>query len=188
MILSLFFTSKCSFTQNEFLKCFQNAVDQSDSTRFDEQKWIDCLKGKQLPDFEARTLSGRMIDSKDLKGKVVVINFWFIECHPCVAELPGLNLLVKEFKNSNVLFLGITYETKERLDSAFFPKYQFDFDIVPGASYIINKFGPIGYPTTFFIDKHGTINNVIAGGLSDKNAVVDVYRKEKPIIEELLKN
>ena len=51
----------------------------------------NCMLGKEIPAFEATTLNERVINNASLKNKVVVINFWFIACPPCIAELGGLN-------------------------------------------------------------------------------------------------
>ena len=44
------------------------------------------------------------IRTKDLKGKINVINFWFMKCAPCIAEIPALNTLVKKYKGKDINF------------------------------------------------------------------------------------
>src|SRR5262249_20333011 len=51
-----------------------------------------------VPAFNVTSLDGQKLDLSALKGKVVVLNFWFIDCPPCQAEMPSLNTLVSEFK------------------------------------------------------------------------------------------
>jgi len=140
-----------------------------------------------MPDFTAKTISGNTITMKELKDKVVVINFWFIDCHPCIAELPALNKLVEDYRDKNVVFLAITYETLKRLNEDFFPKYKFDFTIMPDAKAVTHMFNASGYPTTYIVDKKGIINTAWCGGSINEAAKTEAYLKAKPIIDELLK-
>lgn len=70
--------------------------------------------------FNMRTLDGQKIKAKDLSGKVLVFNFWFINCPPCRAEIPELNRLVDRYKNDkDVMFLGVALDEKADLEVIF---------------------------------------------------------------------
>jgi thiol-disulfide isomerase/thioredoxin len=71
------------------------------------------LKEKKCLCYHSKQFQEKRIETKDLEGKVIVINLWFTTCHPCIAELPALNKLVKEYKDKNVVFLGLSTDTKE---------------------------------------------------------------------------
>ena len=62
---------------------------QNESASFDA-----ALKGKPLPDFVFKDILGNTYTPEDIKGKVVVINFWFMSCAPCIEEMPELNKIV----------------------------------------------------------------------------------------------
>ena len=53
--------------------------------------------GSRLPDFSAEDLRGRKISSADLRGKVVLIDFWATWCQPCKKEMPGYQKLVDKY-------------------------------------------------------------------------------------------
>ncbi|HWZ21436.1 MAG TPA: TlpA disulfide reductase family protein [Cytophagaceae bacterium] len=73
--------------------------------------------GKKLPEFTATTLSGKTINSKDLKGKIVVLKIWATWCGPCVLEIPSLNGVVDKYKNdSSIVFIAITDDTKGKIE------------------------------------------------------------------------
>src|SRR6185312_613814 len=55
--------------------------------------------GSEAPDFTVADLNGKMYKLSDLKGKTVVLNFWFTTCAPCVTEMPELNRLIEKYKN-----------------------------------------------------------------------------------------
>jgi peroxiredoxin len=151
------------------------------------EEWKKCVLDKQLPEFTATNISGETIGTGMLKEKVVVINFWSINCLPCIAELPGLNKLVRDYKGKDVVFLAITWESVERIRKDFLKKYRFDFMIVPEALRVINKIAASGYPTTYIIDKTGIIKAAWSGGSTGKNAGEEYYGKARPVIDRLLK-
>jgi peroxiredoxin len=162
-----------------------DSLDRIGKNAFEE--WKKCVLEKEIPEFTAITISGDTIEMNELKGKVVVINFWSIDCRPCIAELPGLNKLVKDYKESNIVFLAITWEAVNRVRKDFQPKYKFDFVIVPDALNIIDKIAASGYPTTYIIDRKGIIKAAWNGGSTSDKAGEEYYQKSKPIIDSLLK-
>jgi len=189
-ITSLLFIAQVSLAQKTFSDCSDSLSWHIKHNTFTPDvfiKWNDCIKGKEMPFLSLQTISGEKIETKDLKGKVIVINLWFTSCHPCIAEIPALNKLVKEYKDKNVVFLGLSTDTKEMLDSDFFPKYKFDFTIIPNARNIVaEKIGQTGFPTTYIIDKKGRVIDAWVGGPTGKEAETEVYLKAKPIIDGLL--
>ena len=191
-ISSFVFLTPVCFAQKSFSECYDSLhgqLTQSTTVNVDVfTKWRDCIKGKEMPLLSLHPISGKKLETKDLKGKVIVINLWFTTCHPCIAELPALNKLVKEYEDQNVVFLGLSTDTKEMLDSDFFPNYKFDFLIIPDASAIVKKIGHTGFPTTYIIDRNGKVKDAWVGGFNSKEAETAAYLRAKPIIDELLKH
>ncbi len=151
------------------------------------EEWRTCVLEKQIPDFTAATISGDTIEMNKLNGKVVVMNFWSINCRPCIAEMPGMNKLVKDYKERNVVFLAITWESVNRVKKDFLSRYKFDFVIVTDALHIIDEIAASGYPTTYIIDKKGIIKEAWNGGSTGDKAGEEYYQKTKQIIDRLLK-
>ncbi|MEO8854643.1 MAG: TlpA disulfide reductase family protein [Ginsengibacter sp.] len=113
------------------------------------------LAGQQLPDFNLYDINGNKLSSDQLKGKPVVINFWFTECAPCIQEMPALNEIRQKFKDSDVVFLAITFDKKSTVQN-FLKRYNFDFTAVPDAvAYCENMTGI--FPLTLFVDRSGII-------------------------------
>jgi len=190
IIVSFVFVAQISFAQKTFSECYdtlyQRLTHATSRNISGMNDWQNCIKGKEMPYLSLQTISGEKIETKDLKGKVIVINLWFTTCHPCIAELPALNKLVKEYKDKNVVFLGLSTDTKEMLDRDFFPNYKFDFKIIAGANDIVEKIGQTGFPTTYIIDTKGKVIDAWIGGFDGKEAETAAYLKAKPIIDELL--
>jgi len=109
--------------------------------------------GVLAEDFITIDINGKKIALKDLKGKVVVLNFWFTECQPCIAEMPELNKIVTKYKN--VEFIAITFDSKKKIDS-FFKKHQFNYRIVSDLA-IIQNYKVDSLPLHLIINQKGEI-------------------------------
>ena len=143
---------------------------------------------KPVPEFRKTTLSGRPITRETFKGHVTLINFWYYNCLPCIAEIPALNRLHSQYKDDDqVQFLAFfkdsmalddrnrrLYESQKAgpgIDkmapiSAFpiEPKSEkFSFPQVPNSGEINPLFNIVGYPTTMIIDEEGIIRYIQYG-------------------------
>jgi thiol-disulfide isomerase/thioredoxin len=118
---------------------------------------------KDAPVFHATSLDGREIDSAQLRGKVVVANFWFTGCGPCKAEIPDLNHLAREFAGQDVVFLAFTFETEEATLRRFLTDFPFEYVIVPGSEKIAGQFGILSYPSHVIIAPDGKIESLLVG-------------------------
>ncbi len=118
------------------------------------------------PSFAAIDMAGQKVDTTELKGKVVVLNLWFINCPNCVEEIRMLNAIVDQYKdNKDVVFLGLAASRKPDLDK-FLVKNPFKYRVLPNASMIIiSKFGDQGkggeltvpFPMHYVLDRDGKI-------------------------------
>lgn len=114
--------------------------------------------------FTAESLGGTKIDLAELKGKVVLMTFWSTRCPICAAEIPKLNELAKNFKDKDIVFLGLTTENEEKV-KAHLKKKPFAFDIIPNSFGILLKYADkdgdgnvtMGYPSHFLINQKGEI-------------------------------
>jgi peroxiredoxin len=151
-----------------------------------DKEWKNCVAGKSMPDFSARSIKGKRITAAGLKGKIIVANFWFTTCPPCIAEMPALNRLVEEYDSAGVVFLGFAINDKKRLRK-FLKKTAFKFTIIPDSAPVEEKFGVIEHPITFVIDQEGKVRKAWAGGSVGEKAKDEAYVKIKPVLDELVK-
>lgn len=113
--------------------------------------------GKPAPDFALSDLKNKPLDVGELKGKVVLLDFWATWCAPCRAELPDLELLHRDFKDKGLLVLGVDAEEPED-QAAFMEKFGYTFrSLVDPNDKIKNLYNVNGIPTTVLIDKEGNI-------------------------------
>lgn len=111
--------------------------------------------GQKIASFSERDMKGNKFSLKDLAGKVVVLNFWFINCPPCRMEIPQLNELVVNYQqNPDVVFIAVALD--ERYDIQEFLKTNpFQYNIIDGGRYIASKYNINLYPTHLVLDKEG---------------------------------
>lgn len=135
---------------------------------------------EKAPDFEVVTLDGKKLRLSDLKGKAVVLNFWFIGCAPCRVEIPGLNNLTEEFKEKDVVFIAFALDKEKNLKS-FLQETSFKYQIVPNAGKIADQFRVRAYPTHIIINKEGRIEFRLMGGSENR------HEQLRPLIVDVLK-
>ncbi|MCY1635808.1 TlpA family protein disulfide reductase [Marinifilum sp. D737] len=115
--------------------------------------------GDKVPEFTVTTLDGKEISIKDLKGKVVLINFFATWCGPCMKELPEVQKqLWPKFKDENFTLISIGREhTKDQL-TKWNQKKGFTFPIAPDPKReVYSKFASQYIPRNFIVDKTGKI-------------------------------
>jgi peroxiredoxin len=119
-----------------------------------------------IPNFVALDMNGNRVELATLRGKVVVINLWFIGCPNCMDEIKQLNQLVDDYKGkSDVVFLGLAASRKDDLQK-FLVKNPFNYTILPNAQMIIlAKFGTpdktgeinVPFPMHYVLDRDGRV-------------------------------
>ncbi|MCC3153329.1 TlpA disulfide reductase family protein [Hymenobacter sp. BT770] len=113
--------------------------------------------GQTLAPFKLRDVNGRKYDSKDLAGKIVVLNFWFIGCPPCRAEIPELNKLVQQnAKRDDVVFLAVALDQRGAIEK-FTQQFPLEYAIVADGRYVAEKYGVRSYPTNLVLDRQGKV-------------------------------
>jgi peroxiredoxin len=115
-------------------------------------------EGTRMPEFSVTTLDGKTINtSKDLKGKVVVLNFWFIGCPVCLAHKPGLNELAGKFAGQDdVVFLAMTGDSTAAVKK-YLAKEQFDYLQTANVKSTMDLFVFTGYPKNIVVSRTGEI-------------------------------
>ncbi len=122
-------------------------------------------KNNKAPDFTVTTIEGETITLSDLKGKVVIIDFWDTWCPPCRKGIPDFIELYKEYKDSGFVMIGLAFgrQGKEKVKE-FIQEYNINYPIAIPSHSVINSFGEIrSIPTAFLIDQNGNIVNKYIG-------------------------
>ena len=130
---------------------------------------------KQMPEFELEKIAGGTLKSADLKGKVVIVDFWATWCTPCIQEVPNYNALSAKYAGKGAMILGMTMESGSLKEvQPKVAKFKMEYPIVMGTDEVEKGFGgTIGYPTTFVVTKDGKIYKKILGIVANKRAVLE---------------
>jgi thiol-disulfide isomerase/thioredoxin len=160
-LLSLVFLAGtlCSFAQRDsMMQAFMKTLEEKNKNAI----------GRPFPRFDVSD-GNKNISNESLHGKVVLINFWFEGCHPCLAEFDALNELYGKLKeNRNFEFISFTWDdaaTIKRVKENF--RLQFKvLKVEAKECYRLNLQN--GFPTSIILDKQGNIKYLFYGGFPDK--------------------
>lgn len=121
------------------------------------------LRGRPARDF-ALTLDGKSARLSDLRGKVVLLNFWATWCPPCVDEAPELNALQRRIAPLGGVVLGVSVDDDQSAYDDFLQKYGITFPTYRDPTkQIALDYGSTMYPETYVIDRNGRFDRKIIG-------------------------
>ena len=122
--------------------------------------------GSRLPDFSVKDLQGREVSSADLRGKVVLIDFWATWCKPCKQEMPGYQKLVDLYGSRGFAVVGLKFNDMPDTEDPilFAKKLGVRYPLAVAPDDLRQKFGGIeGLPTTMLYDRQGTLRYKVIG-------------------------
>ena len=132
----------------------------------------DQWKDKPLPEGNfLQMIDGSVKSFSDFKGKLLVINFWYINCGPCIIEMPYLNDLVSEYQNEDIQFLALSFDTVPDIKS-FLQKTEFIYEHGSISRSLMYDFTPVS-PGHFIVDKDGIIRDIIIGAPRNTEIIFD---------------
>ncbi|WIA99149.1 TlpA disulfide reductase family protein [Curtobacterium sp. MCBA15_012] len=126
---------------------------------------------KDPVDFTAKDTDGDTISAKDLRGKVVVLNFWYAGCPPCRAEAKYLNEVHDQYQGQDVAFVGVNVRDEEGSAAAFERTFGVDYPTVLDAKTgtvqlaLSGQIAPNAVPATIVLDKQGRVAARVLGAV-----------------------
>ncbi|MCZ4223864.1 TlpA family protein disulfide reductase [Pedobacter rhodius] len=127
-----------------------------------QETFFEDLVGQDLPDFKGETLAGKPFSKQNLKNQIVLVNFWFEECPPCIKEIPELNKFVDRYKNEQIRFIAITYDEPKKAEK-FSKKIGYKYEVIFLSRDEIRKLNiNHGYPSNILVGHDGKIIKAIS--------------------------
>lgn len=136
-------------SDEEYVKNFESMPKPKESDYF--------RTGKNFTHFKTTDINGKKINTKDLAGKIIVLNFWFINCPPCRMEMPELNKIVDAYRSdSSIVFIAVALDRKGDLED-FLKETKFKYNIVDNGRYVADQYSIRSYPTNVIVDPEGKV-------------------------------
>jgi cytochrome c biogenesis protein CcmG/thiol:disulfide interchange protein DsbE len=129
------------------------------------------------PDFTLTTFDGDTMRLADMRGDVVVVNFWATWCLECEKEASDLEMAWRTYQDDGVRFVGIDYLDQEPLNLEYLQRYDITYPNGPDIQgRIYNAYGVQGLPETFVIDRSGNVAKVYIGAVSQAELSAEIER------------
>jgi cytochrome c biogenesis protein CcmG/thiol:disulfide interchange protein DsbE len=114
--------------------------------------------GSRIPDFTLTTFDGQAYNTADLRGQVILINFWASWCEPCEEEAAELEQAYQEYRDRGVVFLGVNYVDTEPEALAYLDRFGITYANGPDlGTEISQSFRMRGVPETYIADGRGIL-------------------------------
>jgi len=150
-------------------------------------KTSTVLQGQPAPPFELTAFNGEFNGQRfaleDLRGQVVVLNFWASWCVECDKEMPVLEQAWNDYRDQGVWLIGVDYLDIDSEGLAYLERFGTTYPNGPDiGSRLYQDYQSTGVPETFFIDKKGIIRHVQIGPISQPQlyALLDELVAEQP--------
>ena len=122
--------------------------------------------GSRLPDFSVKDLQGYPLSSADLRGKVVLVDFWATWCQPCKKEMPGYQKLLDRYGSRGFVVIGFKFDTMMDMEDPlqFAKGIGVHYPLAVATDEVKQRFGGIeGLPTTMLYDRQGILRTKVIG-------------------------
>jgi len=139
------------------------------------------VAGRPAPNFTLQTVDGRAISLNDLRGQVVVLNFWATWCPPCRAEMPALQEVYDARRADGLIVLAVNQDDTPSAIRSFGQEFRLTFPLLADTGYVVSHRYRIGLlPSTYFVDRDGVIRDVVFGGPMNRALIES---KIAPLVE-----
>jgi peroxiredoxin len=147
----------------------------------EEAKLPLLASGTVAPDWTLYDADGKGTSLAQMKGKIILLDFFFIGCGGCMEALKPLNRLHEKYKSQNVAMVSMTFRDNKKSVTGFKENYNIKYPIYIDAGDVVKLYHVEGFPTFYFIDQEGKIRSAFVGYYDDFEA------KVTSIIDGLLK-
>ncbi|MBM4027834.1 MAG: tetratricopeptide repeat protein, partial [Planctomycetes bacterium] len=122
----------------------------------------EAASGRPAPSFTLLDLEGRQVRLSDLKGKVVLLDFWASWCPPCVEAIPHLEALHQKHAAEGLVIIGLNNEPNQARVREFAQGWM-SYTVLAGADQPFAAYGIKAIPTLFYVDREGIVRYRIVG-------------------------
>src|SRR5947209_2295268 len=121
------------------------------------------VAAEAAPDVELKTTDGKPLKLSDLRGQVVLLNFWATWCVPCRSEIPGLNAMQRDFAGRGLRIVGVSTSDNADVVRDYQKEVRQDYTVALGDDAVASKYAVGVLPTTYIIDRAGRVRQKVIG-------------------------
>ncbi len=125
---------------------------------------IRPARQKIADDFTLKTPSGTTVKLSELRGKVVLVNFWATWCPPCKEEMPAMQRLHERYGKDAFVLLAVSVDADPRVVRPYIAEHRFTFPVgLDSKMEVANTYGVRALPASFIVDRDGTVAAMAIG-------------------------
>lgn len=172
------------FPKGRYAQFLGDAVKQLKQVIGRMENWEKNKVGEAAQELTAKSVDGKEVKLADLKGKVVLIDFWATWCPPCVMEMPKIKELYEKNKDKGFEIIGVSADHELSDLTDFVKENDLKWPMVfegpdPDEKSIVYKYGITSFPTMIIVGKDGKITHIFRGAGNDVEAAVAEALGEK---------
>jgi peroxiredoxin len=136
------------------------------------------LVGSPAPEILLKDLQGQDVKLSDLRGKVVLVNFWATWCKPCKEEMPAMQASYDKLRDRGFVVLAVNELEDTEKVAEHIRAYGHTFPVVMDRNNTVaNKYGVVGLPASFLIDRQGIVRERVSGNLLTESRIEEMVKK-----------
>ena len=136
------------------------------------------LVGGPAPEITLKDLQGQEVRLSDLRGKIVLLNFWATWCKPCKDEMPAMQASYDKLRGQGLVVLAVNEleDTEKVIEHV--RKHGHTFPVVMDHdNHVANRYGVVGLPASFLVDRQGIVREKIFGSLLTEERITALFHQ-----------
>src|SRR5713226_5672843 len=135
------------------------------------------LVGGPAPEIALKDLQGHEVKLSDLRGKIVLLNFWATWCKPCKEEMPAMQASYDKLRGQGFVVLAVNEleDTEKVIEHVRSHGHTFPV-VMDHDNRVANRYGVVGLPASFLVDRQGIVREHIFGNLLTEERIADLVR------------
>jgi peroxiredoxin len=136
------------------------------------------LVGGPAPEITLKDLQGQEVRLSDLRGKIVLLNFWATWCKPCKDEMPAMQASYDKLRGQGLVVLAVNEleDTEKVIEHIRSHGHTFTV-VMDHDNRVANRYGVVGLPASFIVDRQGIVREQIFGSVLTEDRITEMVRR-----------